>query len=135
MYCKAVQYMIIWHTNRVKNGIIKYLTISRKEVRLLRAHYSLYIYSMVGWSIASISNLGYGPPYHTICILYSTVGRSIADISDLGGVFTLALCASVRYIGYRPPYCTIQYAYSMVGRSIAKVGYRGYGPTYHTINI
>ena len=55
---------------------------------------------MVGWSIASISELGehiylgalrlgkydaliiyigYGPPYCTIYITYSTVGRSIAD--------------------------------------------------------
>ena len=40
-------------------------------------------------------------------VTYSMVGRSIASISDLGSIFTSALCASVRYIGYRPPYRTI----------------------------
>ena len=45
-------------------------------------------------------------------IIYSTVGWSIASISNLDGIFTLALRASVNmavvvYIGYGPPYCTI----------------------------
>ena len=51
-------------------------------------------------------------------IIYSTVGWSIASISDLGGIFTsavrpLANMAPRSYIriGYGPPYCTIYYTY------------------------
>ena len=46
-------------------------------------------------------------------IIYSMVGRSIASISDLGGIFTSELRTSVNmaprvgYIGNRPPYHTI----------------------------
>ena len=69
----------------------KYSAVSRKKVCLLHTHYTIYHiqYSMVGRSIASISDLGgmvryigYGLPYHTVCIIYSTVGGSIADILD-----------------------------------------------------
>ena len=55
-----------------------------------------------------------------LIVLYSidsTVGWSIASISNLGGIFTSALHASVImspwvwYIGYRPPYRTIYITY------------------------
>ena len=45
------------------------------------------------------------------------VGWSIASIYDLGGIFTSALCTSVImllwviYIGYRPPYHQLYYMY------------------------
>ena len=45
--------------------------------------------------------------------IYSMIGQSIASISDLSGIFTSALRTSVNmspqvwYIGYRPPYHTI----------------------------
>ena len=56
----------------------------------------------------------------TVCIRYRMLGRSIANISDLiqqqyptqGAIFTEARCR---------------------GKYAAEVGYRGYGPTYHTI--
>ena len=50
--------------------------------------------------------------------IYSTVGRSIASISDLGSIFTSMLRTSVNmssrvvYVCYRPPYRTI-YTYYM----------------------
>ena len=50
----------------------KYLTVTCEKVCLLCTHQTIIIYSTVGWSIASIS--------------------------DLGGIFTLALRASVNMV-------------------------------------
>ena len=44
-------------------------------------------------------------------ILYIVLGWSIASISDLGGIFTSAFRASVIYMGYGLPYHTIYYTY------------------------
>ena len=58
--------------------------------------------------------------------IYSVVGRSIASISDLGGIFTSVLHASVnmaswvRYISNKPPYhtiCITYYLYMIYVRS------------------
>ena len=49
--------------------------------------------------------------------IYNMVGWSIASIYDLGGIFTSALSTSVNmsplvvYIGYGPPYRTIYITY------------------------
>ena len=45
-------------------------------------------------------------------IIYSTIGQSIASISDLG--VHIYLDALVLYIDYRPPYRTICIAYLVV---------------------
>ena len=60
-------------------------------------------------------------------IIFSTVGRSIASISDLGEYIYIGASrlgkydASVIYISYGPPYCIICIAYSTVGRSIPNI--------------